>query len=226
MTTPLFELGVDGFPGGHFRVESLVGKETLSEAYAFDVVVTCAASADPLERAALGRRAVLVLNVGAGPRAFYGLVRSVRVDEAHAPHEAVKYILRVVPRLWLLKRRRRSRIFQRMHVPRIVSTVLAEAGIESRWQLSHVYPEREYTTQYEESDYHFVKRLLAEAGIFFYFPQGGPLGDLGELAGLAGAGLVPGDTVICADDALAYPPLRGRRRRRRRPDPRVPTRRR
>ena len=233
-----YRLFLDGFPKEAFRVRSLVGREALSEAYAFDVTVTGPTSGD-VARAALGARAVLVFHVREEERAFYGVVASVRVVEAHAPADLVRYSVRVVPRLWLLKKKRRTRIFQRMRVPDIVTSVLAEAGISTRWQLSRQYPEREYCTQYEETDYRFVKRLLAEAGIFFYFPSGGTvssaalaesatmeaIGAVGEsvvgsiagsaVGGLVGAAaetataLIPGDTVICADDALFYPPLRG-----------------
>ena len=88
-----------------------------------------------------------------------------------------------MPRLWLLKRKQRTRFFQKMRVPEIVSAVLREAGISTRWQITHAYPEREYTTQYEETDYRFIKRLLAEAGIYFYFPQGPTLDGAAFAAG-------------------------------------------
>ncbi len=233
-----YRLLIDGFAPESFRVRSLVGKEALSEAYSFDVVVTGPTSGD-VERGALGARAVLVFNVREEERAFHGIVAGVRVVEAHRGSESLRYDVRVVPRLWLLKRKRRTRIFQKMRVPDIVSAVLAEAGIAVRWQLVRAYPEREYCTQYEETDYRFVKRLLAEAGIFFYFPSGpmAPSGALaadaalgaagavggslvgsfagGAIGGLVGsatsmaASLIPGDTVICADDASFYPTLGG-----------------
>lgn len=81
------------------------------------------------------------------------------------PGDDVKYVVRVVPRLWLLRRKTRTRIFQNMRVPDIVSAVLLEAGITTRWQLTRAYPVREYGTQYEETDYRFVRRILAESGI-------------------------------------------------------------
>jgi uncharacterized protein involved in type VI secretion and phage assembly len=236
--TPPYQLTVDGFAPDHFRVHSFRGKETLSEAWSFDLVVTAEAG-DPAEQTALGQRAVLLFNVGEAQRAFYGIVSSVRLEQVNHADRSIKYLVRVVPRLWLLRRKQRTRIFQKMRVPDIVTAVLLEAGIATRWQLTRAYPQREYTTQYEETDYRFVKRILAEAGIFFYFPEGpavdaaaltadavvgaaaaagssvldavaGPaLGSLvGSAASLAET-LIPGDTVICADDASCYPPLRG-----------------
>ncbi len=233
-----YQLTVDGFAREHFRIHALTGKEAISQAWAFDVIVT-ADSGDPIERSALGQRAVLILNVGEAERAFYGIVSRVKLAQAHHVQQTTTYHLRVVPRLWLLKRRQRSRIFQNMRVPDVVSAILTEAGIACCWQLTRAYPTREYCTQYEETDLAFVKRLLAEAGIYFYFPQGpavnggalladaavdaaaaggsvllGAVGGqaMGSLLGAAASmvtTLIPGDTVICADDAGCYPPLRG-----------------
>ncbi|APR86240.1 VgrG protein [Minicystis rosea] len=242
MTTvslPPYQLSIDGFPREHFRVHSLTGKETISEAYSFEIIVTCEPGGDEVERTALGQRAVLLFNVGEEQRAFYGVVASVRLTQVHAVDHTVKYHVRLVPRLWLLKRKKRTRIFQNMRVTDIVSAVLAEAGIATRWQLTRAYPMREYCTQYEETDYRFVKRLLAEAGIYFYFPEGPPVDDaaltadaaigaaaaagstvldamgasavgsiVGQVASIAET-LIPGDTVICADDASCYPPMNG-----------------
>jgi uncharacterized protein involved in type VI secretion and phage assembly len=236
---PPYQLSVDGFDPGHFRVHSFTGKETISSIWSFDLVVTGDAGGDAVEQTALGKRATLLFNVGDAQRAFYGIVASVRVAQAHQVDHSIKYHVRVVPRLWLLKRKQRTRIFQNMRVPDIVTSVLLEAGIDARWQLTRTYPQREYCTQYEETDYRFVTRILAEAGIFFYFPQG-PAVDAAALAAdsvvsaVAGAGstligdvagqgvgalvgsvasmaetLIPGDTFVGADDAVCYPPLRG-----------------
>jgi len=203
--TPPYQLSVDGLASDLFRVHALTGEEALSEAYDFEVVVTAEAGHD-IEQAALGRRAVLTFHVGPEPRAFYGVVAAVRLVEVHLVERRLKLAVRVVPRLWLLRRRRRSRIFQKMGVPDIVSSVLREAGIEALWQLTRAYPEREYCTQYEETDYRFLQRILSEAGIYFYFLGGGPVDDTSSQG--VGA-LTPGDTIICADDASGYPPVAG-----------------
>ncbi|MFT3765202.1 MAG: contractile injection system protein, VgrG/Pvc8 family [Minicystis sp.] len=168
---PPYQISIDGFSRDHFRVQSFTGKEALSEAWSFDVVVTCAPGGDEIERAVLGQRAVLLFNVGERQRAFYGIVTAVRLAQVHAADRRIKYHVRVAPRLWLLKRKKRTRIFQKMRVTDIVTAVLEEAGIAARWQLTRAYPMREYCTQYEETDYQFVKRLLAEAGIYFISPR-------------------------------------------------------
>ena len=81
---------MDGFAPDHFRVRSFTGKEAVSEAYSFDLVVTCDAESNAVERTALGQRAVLVFNVGEAPRAFYGIIASMRLDEVHYASQSVK----------------------------------------------------------------------------------------------------------------------------------------
>ena len=201
----LYTFTVDGFSSDHFKVHVFTGRETLSDLYAFDIVATSDGTDEDVERLALGQRAVLSWNVGGtSPRAFYGILAAVQLEEVHetAPR-AARYRMRLVPRLWLLKRKRRTRIFQQMRVREIFDAVLGEVGIVTRWALLRDYPVREYCTQYEESDYHFIRRLLAESGIYFFFPQG-PLDDSGTAAADA---LVPGDSMLFGDAPPAYQPI-------------------
>ena len=78
----------------------------------------------------------------------------------------------VVPKLWLLTRRARSRIFQQITVPDILKKVLKEllggAG-ELTFQLEGKYEPRDYCVQYRETDFNFVSRLMEEEGIFYFF---------------------------------------------------------
>ncbi|RFQ09732.1 type VI secretion system tip protein VgrG, partial [Pseudomonas sp. ATCC 13867] len=66
-----------------------------------------------------------------------------------------------------------QRIFQQLSVPQIIGKVLEEHGILAdayRFQLGPtVYPKRDYCTQYDESDLHFIQRLCEEEGIHYHF---------------------------------------------------------
>ena len=76
----------------------------MSHAYWFDVVVTASPGGDNVEQTALRKRARLVWHVGPSERAFYGILASVRVDPLGDAEGNLKYRLRLVPRLWLLRR--------------------------------------------------------------------------------------------------------------------------
>lgn len=76
----------------------------------------------------------------------------------------------VSPLLWLLDRTTDCEIFQNISVPKIVEKVLKDNGIKDyRFDLKESYPEWEYCVQYNESELHFISRLLEEEGICYYF---------------------------------------------------------
>ena len=113
------------------------GREAISEAYSFEVDVSAEPGSDEaVEVAALGERATFVWSYGGQQRAFYGVVAAVQVIGKHEVSElrATLFRLKVVPRLWLLKKRKRTRVFQNMRVSDVVSAVLGEWGIGVRWQ--------------------------------------------------------------------------------------------
>ncbi|OZI30711.1 type IV secretion protein Rhs [Bordetella genomosp. 10] len=82
-----------------------------------------------------------------------------------------RYRLTVVPWLWLATQQRRSRVFEQRALLDIVQHVLdgydgctSQIADDVQAYLDDL-PVRPYTTQYRESDYDFVSRLLAEAGL-------------------------------------------------------------
>lgn len=82
------------------------------------------------------------------------------------------YHVTLRPKLWQLEWRHGLRIFQEQSVPDIVTRVLKDAGISGkdvRLELTGHYPPRVYCTQYRESDFAFINRLLAEEGLFYFF---------------------------------------------------------
>ncbi len=116
------------------------------------------------------------------------------------------------PRLFRLTQRADCRTFQEMAAPDIVKKVLEGAGVpetDQKWQLAGEYPKRVYTTQYRESDYDFVRRLLSEEGIAFAVDSSSDAdvvvffdGDLGDIDGdkaipmhLGGGLNAPGDGI-------------------------------
>lgn len=69
-----------------------------------------------------------------------------------------------------------SRIFENGTAPQIIEEVAKEAlkpfGRGIRLNLTRSYAKREICTQYQESDWDFIQRLMADEGLFFYFEQG------------------------------------------------------
>lgn len=166
----------EGEPTG-FRVVGITGEEAVSELFSFDVVALM--EADHLHHASEEHHGIehellmheVAFRVGPFGNQRFGMISEVDVEGPFVIDERVfvRLRLRIVPRAWLLTQRRNSRIFQHKYVHEIVSQILHENGVRHRWDLSNTYPRRIYCTQYEETDYELVRRLLAEEGIFFFF---------------------------------------------------------
>ena len=90
-----------------------------------------------------------------------------RFAQGNRNEEFTSFYAEVVPKVWLLTRQFRSRIFQQKSVPDILKEVLK--GFDCDFQLSGKYEPREYCVQYRETDFDFASRLMEEEGIFFFF---------------------------------------------------------
>ncbi len=157
--------------GEDLDVRSFNVQETMSAAFRVDVVAR--SHDDALDLGAIaGKTAQFRVRGEHGDRVWTG-VCSHAAQSAVEPAGLSTYTLQVVPALWLLTQRTGHRIFQHLSVPEIVEKVLHEWQIRPRLRLSQRHPKLAMRTQYGESDYDFVRRLLAEAGISFFFHADG-----------------------------------------------------
>jgi type VI secretion system secreted protein VgrG len=88
-------------------------------------------------------------------------------SQGNRNEEFTSYYAEIVPKVWLLTRRARCRIFQQKSVPDTLKEVLK--GFDTDFQLSGRYEPREYCVQYRETDFDFASRLMEEEGIFYFF---------------------------------------------------------
>ncbi len=165
---PAFSLRVGPFAPDELTISRFEGTERLSQLYEFQIDFH-PRSEQPLDGAELlGAEALLMVTVpGGAPRLVHGKVRSVKVLGFREGRW--QYRLHVVPMLWWLTRVQRSRIFQGKTVPDILTQVLQEAGVDARLSLSGSYEAREYCTQYRETDFTFISRLMEWEGLFYFF---------------------------------------------------------
>ncbi len=137
----------------------------------FDIVLHVLATPDTTvsPNDLIGKRVTLSIAVddNGTQRNFNGMVASIESMGGDTDFNA--YNLRVVPALWLLTLNTQTRVFQNMTVLDIVKQVLTTYSITPTDNTNATYTTLEYCTQYRETDYHFISRLLAQHGIFFYF---------------------------------------------------------
>jgi uncharacterized protein involved in type VI secretion and phage assembly len=102
-------------------------------------------------------------------RAWSGVCSHMELLKAE-PTGLSTYYLRLAPRMWLMTQRRNHRIFQHRSIPEVVVQMLDEWRIPHTLQVHRPdHPPLEMRTQYGESDFDFVNRLLEEAGISYFF---------------------------------------------------------
>ncbi len=128
--------------------------------------------ADPL--ALLGSASSLSLRRDFTENVYGGIVSSVQVHHHHG--HTIRASAVVEPALAALRHGRDTRIFQEKTAPTVLQEVLTEAlspyGRDVQVDVMRSYPEREYTVQYQESNFDFVHRLMEEEGIIYYFDPG------------------------------------------------------
>ena len=146
----------------------------------------------------------------AGPmRAWHGHVTGFELLASNGGF--ARYRLRIEPWLAFLRLRQDSFLFQTMSVQDIADSVFADwqdsLHPRWRWELTDPYPKRGTTTQYHESDFAFLTRLLAEEGVYYWFAHEGEDGNGQTPSSDADGSAVAGrHTLILADSATAHQP--------------------
>lgn len=198
-----FDLRLGSLPTGDVAVVAFRGQEAISDVYRFDITVQTEADLLSSEPTLLSAPATLVMRVAEddAPRAVSGIVSALASDGIQ-DHGKRGFRVRLVPRLWLLKKRKNTRIFQELSLIEIISLVLNQHGVPRLWSLSRAYAKRAYVVQYRETDYDFVRRLCSEAGIFFYF-----LGPPARLADLPAPVGDLAEKIVFCDGAQHYPAM-------------------
>lgn len=188
-----------------FKVLAFDGVEAISALYAIQIELVSENPDFDIE-SLLSQPAFL--EFGHHGEGLHGHIEDVLVGESGK--RLTRYQLTLVPALHYLQFSFDQRIFQHLTVPQIIAQVLKGHGILADAFTFHVSTsaEREYCTQYGESDYELVQRLCAEDGIAWHYqhsPQGHVLvftddqtwfPKLGETAYQQDSGMVADEPVV------------------------------
>lgn len=82
-----------------------------------------------------------------------------------------RYRMEVAPGFWFAKLGSKNRVFHKKSAKDVINEVLGEYSsvLKTQFKASGPFPTREYCVQFDESDFDFVCRLMAEEGISYYF---------------------------------------------------------
>jgi len=155
---------------GNYSVINFYGEESISKPFCFKINLKSeGADVDPSEMIQQRARLTLI-NYKLQEHHINGVIGKAGLESANAG--LVIYKVEIYPLFWFLKLRSKSRIFQLMSVPDIITQVLEDAGMtgaDFQINTSSSYSPRPYCVQYRETDFDFVSRLLSEEGMFYYF---------------------------------------------------------
>ena len=164
----IMQLEVGGLSGATLIPVSLEAREAISEP--FEIRLEFVSDEPRLAADAfLYRSALVTLQRNAPtPRYFHGATRrftTLGPDERDIWH----YAIEIVPQIWFMNQTENCRFFENRTVTDIISTLLGNIGVGFSFRLHETPPVREYTVQYNETDFAFISRLMEEAGYFYFF---------------------------------------------------------
>jgi len=152
-----------------FLLEHFSGTEELSKLYEFDLALLSQQS-DVKLKSLIGSQATIEIELSNGSfRYINGYVQRFSTQGSDGGY--VRYAAVLGPWLWMLTCRFDTRIFQEKSVQAVVSEVFAGFGTLAKYEfrVSKSLKSHSYITQYRESDFNFVQRLLESEGLFYYF---------------------------------------------------------
>jgi type VI secretion system secreted protein VgrG len=156
-------------PDQQLLLESFKGTDGLSRAYNFELMLVCQDSGVEL-KSMMGQHVVLEIELAeGGPRYLAGYL--TRFASIGSDGGMARYTATLNPWFSMLKNRFDTRIFQGCTVEEVVTQVFGLCPAFSRHEFRLSKPLKRYTyiTQYRETDFNFVQRLLEEEGMFYYF---------------------------------------------------------
>ncbi|MFM2589864.1 type VI secretion system Vgr family protein [Vibrio sp. TBV020] len=103
-------------------------------------------------------------------RSYNGIITGIKSLGMDGNLQFAIYEVTLKPWLELLKHTHAFRVYQNQSTKDIISDIFDNAGFKGCYKIAKMpTTKREYCLQYNESDYDFVTRLLAEEGVSYYF---------------------------------------------------------
>lgn len=149
--------------------ERLKGTEGISELfdYQLDLLAEPTTTVDP--KSLVGQKVCVAITADDSNTERYinGIVASFEMTGGD--DEFNTYRARIVPSLWTLTLNVNTRVFQDKSVLDVIQAVLSPYNISPSVQTSGTFTPMEYCTQYRETDFEFISRLMEQHGIIYYF---------------------------------------------------------
>src|SRR6478672_2484703 len=151
-------------------IDSFTISERLSENFEIEIDALAELSKRVDPSRLLGQPVTIAVGLDADSekaRYFSGIVREVNVGTDSDRFRGFR--LHLVPSLWLSTLSQNFRVFEKKTAPDILKQILSAYGITPTVRLTKTYTKWDLCTQYKETDFHFLSRLMEHEGIFYFF---------------------------------------------------------
>ena len=159
--------------GGAFVVSDMEITETLSQP--FQVLLTLI-SGKFQEKEALGQKLTLIYQPGLDLNrtkqfVLNGVITSVSAVSPPGGKENIIWRLELAPWFGILKLRTQCRIFQNMDAQQIIQSICSDYTFDTsvEFKSGSNLKSRTFCVQYNETDFNFISRLLADDGLHYHF---------------------------------------------------------
>lgn len=165
-----FHFTVEGLEtSAKLQVLSFEALEAISSDYAVEVVLVCNHVRFDITKL-LSKPAFLSFD-GEQSCGLHGVIQHVRRGAIGKDYALFRVVM--TSQLSSLKNRMNQKVFRKKSVPEIISALLSDygmaEGLDFEFTLKETYEKREYTTQYDQTDYDLINHLAESEGIFYYF---------------------------------------------------------
>ncbi len=163
---------IDSPFGDDVILSKIQGEEALSSCFYFHVELVSKRN-DLSFSQCVGKNVTVFLDGGKSARVFNGTVNMFQQKLTYLAgtnDEYTLYEMTFVPDLWFLTQNVLCRVFEALTYQQIIEEVLKEHKIKVKFDLTpEGKPVRELCIQYNESDFHFINRLMEEEGVYYFF---------------------------------------------------------
>lgn len=158
-------------PGGEYIATEFIGEEYISDLFRFEVQLY--SNNHAIQQKDIVGKAITVKLLNSGedkPRFVNGYVNHLSLTDINE-NGLRGYRAVIVPGFWFTSLGSNNRVFHECDAKQILQDVLGEyaAVISLQVKLNATYVKREYCVQFDESDFEFACRIMAEEGISYYF---------------------------------------------------------
>ncbi|PHM38721.1 type VI secretion system Vgr family protein [Xenorhabdus innexi] len=156
---------------GDLLFGSLKGEEKLSTIYTFNIELL--SKKKDIDIKSLRGKSISIEitppNIpSAEVRYLNGIVHDAMVCDFY-DHYCYKYKFILKPKLSILQNSKGCQIWQKKTAPEIIKDILNKHDIKFESKLTSKYQQLEYCTQYRETDFNFISRIMEKEGIYYYF---------------------------------------------------------